>query len=103
MGESPAEAAVREAMEETGLAIKVDRVIGVANDIHSDGTGRTRYHFIVIDYLASSAKGRVRLNGESSSFGWFLPRQLASLEMPENLRKLLASFLHSDSLVQIGG
>jgi 8-oxo-dGTP diphosphatase len=91
VGERVEDAAVREALEETGLEVKIDGLLGVADDLHYDGAGKVRYHFVVVDFVGTSESGDVRLNRESSGSRWVGLDGLDGLEMPDNVRELLAS------------
>lgn len=57
VGETLAEAVVREIREETGLEIIVGPVIEVLDRITRDDEGRTRYHFVLVDYLCTCVGG----------------------------------------------
>jgi 8-oxo-dGTP diphosphatase len=55
-GERVEEAAVREALEETGLRVRLERIIGVYSDPNRDPRG----HTISICYLAKPVGGRLK-------------------------------------------
>ncbi len=57
VGERAKDAAVREALEETGLEVEVLEVLGVVDKIVPDEEGRVKYHFVIIDYLAETIRG----------------------------------------------
>lgn len=65
-GESPAECASRETMEETGLRVRVGRLVGVYS-----GRDDPRTHAILIVYRASAFSGRPRAGDDASETGWF--------------------------------
>jgi 8-oxo-dGTP diphosphatase len=54
-GETSREAARREALEETGLAVDVLEVADVIDSIHPPAEGRPGYHYCLIDFLAVPA------------------------------------------------
>lgn len=55
-GETVEEAAVREAKEETGLKVKISKLVGVYSDPDRDPGG----HVVTIAYLAEEVGGRLR-------------------------------------------
>jgi ADP-ribose pyrophosphatase len=89
LNERVEEAAVREVKEETGLDVDLEKLLDVATDIHLDERMRPRYHYVLVDYLARRVGGRVRLNEESSDFGWFTAKETRKLDMSEGTRDVL--------------
>ncbi|HVC32336.1 MAG TPA: NUDIX domain-containing protein [Chloroflexota bacterium] len=73
-GEGPDEAAVREAREETGLVVEIDRLVGVYT--------RSRLHhgenwsLISHAFLCRVVGGALTLTNESLQHGWFAPDAL---------------------------
>ncbi len=90
LGERVQDAVVREVKEETDLEVVLEGLLDVATDIHLDERSRPRYHYVLVDYLARRVGGRVRLNEESSDFGWFTATQARKLDMSEGTREVLA-------------
>jgi len=60
-GETIEEAAVREAKEETGLDVKIERLVGVYSDPDRDPRG----HIITVAYLAEEIGGRLRPSSDA--------------------------------------
>jgi 8-oxo-dGTP diphosphatase len=77
LGETVAEAARREVLEETGLAIEVGEVLAVVDLIERDGE-RVRYHYTLIDFGAEAPGSELRPGGDAADARWFgldeLPR-----------------------------
>ena len=92
LGESVEEAALREVREETGLLIKVEGLLDVQTDLHRDREGKLEYHYILVDYLGRPVGGRLRLNSESSGFGWFDEKQTRSLNATRGTKLVLRSY-----------
>jgi 8-oxo-dGTP diphosphatase len=97
LGETAQEAAMREVKEETGLSVGVDRLFDVGSEIQLDPDSRTRYHFILVDYLATPTGGIFRLNAESSGHGWFSSDEIKKLDMSRGTRKVLELYFRSTS------
>jgi ADP-ribose pyrophosphatase YjhB (NUDIX family) len=80
LGESVEDAAVREIREETGLHVEIEGLLDVQTDLHLDDRGTIEYHYVLVDYLAKVAGGRVRINSESSEYGWFTDKESRRLK-----------------------
>ena len=65
-GESAERACVRELAEETGLAVRVDRLAG---RIHRSAPGGHR--FIIDDYVCTVIGGELRAGDDAIAVGWF--------------------------------
>ena len=92
LGETVQDAAIREIGEETGLNVRIEGLLDVQTDLHTDGRSRIEYHYILVDYLATPVSGRLRLNSESSDYGWFARDQLGRLSMSRGTRAVLKMF-----------
>jgi len=82
-GESPAEGAIRETFEETGLTVRVTRVVGVYSDpnqlvIYADGT---KVQIVAIHFEAEIMGGTLGLSDETTAFGWFSRTEVDGLEL----------------------
>ena len=53
LGETLRQCAAREALEETGLQVEAVDVLDVFDSIYRDPDGRTRYHYVLIDFFSS--------------------------------------------------
>jgi 8-oxo-dGTP diphosphatase len=98
-GESLVEAGKREVREELGVEIETEGLFLVSEEIIKDDTGRTRFHFILVDYLASLKPegAAITLNEESESFAWFKPAEVGRLETTENTRRIVEKY-HREKL-----
>ena len=92
MGETTQDAAVREVLEETGLMVRVERLLDVQTDLHRDSASKLEYHYVLVDYLATPIGGRLEINTESSGSGWFTRPQVARLRMSAGTRRVLGLF-----------
>jgi ADP-ribose pyrophosphatase YjhB (NUDIX family) len=57
VGETLAEGLAREMKEETGLDVDVGPVVDVFDRITRDSDGRTRFHYVLVDYLCHPLGG----------------------------------------------
>lgn len=84
-GESPAEAAVREVREETGLEVRVRRILDVCYTVDDP---RKRANLVV--YLAETVAGELRPADDAQDARFFALDDLPSAIAFENNRRLLA-------------
>lgn len=89
-GETLAQAVVREAREETGLAIAPVGLAGYRDIIMRDGVGKIERHFVVVCFAARSETGETTPNDEVSDASWRAPSELASLRTTEGLADIVA-------------
>jgi len=92
LGETVQGAAVREIEEETGLAVVIESLLEVQNDLHVDENSKIEYHYVLVDYLAKPVSGSLRRNAESSDAGWFTSSQVGRLGMSKGTRAVLGIF-----------
>jgi 8-oxo-dGTP diphosphatase len=84
IGETLRQAAVREALEETGLTVEVGELLGVYDRILPDAEGRTRYHYVLIDFLCRKISGEPHAAGDALKARWFAREELAQLSLAED-------------------
>jgi 8-oxo-dGTP pyrophosphatase MutT (NUDIX family) len=82
-GESVAEACEREVLEETGLSVRVTRLVGVYS--HSDQltvySEADKFQIIALHFTAEIIGGELGLSNETSDFGYFTMKEVDRLEM----------------------
>lgn len=86
-GETPQQAARREAMEETGFRIEPREILGAHSRVAKSGRdGPGGVHLLRIVYAAEILGGRLRYerNGSSDRASWF-----AITELPDNCTQLV--------------
>jgi len=74
-GETVEEAAIREAKEETGLEVKLEKLVGVYSNPKRDPRG----HYVSIAYLAKPVSGRLKASTDAKEVKVFSqkPEKLA--------------------------
>lgn len=93
IGEDPEEAAKREVREEVGLEVVVEGLLQVANEVIPDSSGRTKYHFVLLDYLMRPLGESVALNEESETYGWFEPSAVDKLDTTKNTKIIVGKYV----------
>lgn len=94
-GEQPAEAAIREVWEETGVRITVDRLAGVAlrEFVYPHGD---ICQYLTVWFRCRAVGGSARVNDEESvAVGWFSPDALPEVGDVDQLR--IATALDDDA------
>ncbi len=80
-GESVAQACEREVWEETGLYVRVTRLVGVYSNpdqlvIYPDGN---KAFFVVLSFEAEIIGGKLGLSDETTAFGYFSLKDMESM------------------------
>jgi 8-oxo-dGTP diphosphatase len=70
LGESPEQAVVREVKEETGLKVEEPRLIDVVNNVSLDEKGKTKYHYVIVDYLVKVRHGVPKAASDADELKW---------------------------------
>ena len=88
LGETVAETARREVREETGLELSALDFLTVVDLIEpASETGRYRYHYTLIDFVAEAAPGEAEAAGDAAAVAWFDRASLPALGLwAETLR-----------------
>ena len=82
-GESAAEACIREVWEETGLHVRVKRLVGVYSHpdqliVYADGN---KFQIVALHFEAEIIGGELGLSDETSDYGYFTMNEIEGLEM----------------------
>jgi ADP-ribose pyrophosphatase YjhB (NUDIX family) len=93
VGEALRETGQREVREECGIEVAVGAVAGVFETILPDDAGRTRYHYVMIDFLADYVSGDLHAASDSADARWVTGAELAALDVTEKARELLEQVL----------
>ena len=86
LGETLAEGARREVLEECNVKIQVGPVVGVFEPMQRDPDGRLRYHYVVVDLLAQYLGGELRAADDADDACWVDVDRLEELPiLPETV------------------
>ena len=82
-GESAAEACEREVLEETGLGVRVKRLVGVYSNpdqliIYPDGN---KVYIVVLGFEAEIIHGELGLSNETTDAGFFSVKEMETMPM----------------------
>lgn len=91
-GECAAECCAREVFEETGLEVRVGRLIGIYTSpnwlvAYADGN---RYQVVSFCFEARLVGGELRLSDETLEYGYFSWQEIQQLDIIENHRERIA-------------
>jgi 8-oxo-dGTP diphosphatase len=110
LGEGVRQAAAREALEETGLAVDVGTsrgvgsiwgqpdsgagsVLGVFDRIVRDEAGRVQFHYLLVDILCFVVSGELRAGEDAAEARWLSAEEIAEFPLEEAARGVLSRAL----------
>jgi ADP-ribose pyrophosphatase YjhB (NUDIX family) len=106
VGELVREAAIREALEETGLTVEPGELLGVYDRVLRNPEQRVQYHYVLIDFLCRRVAGDLAAASDAAEVGWFTKEELPALNLAEDtldvIRKGFAKLEVNPSLVTEG-
>ena len=99
-GESLTECCAREVEEETGLLVKVGRLIGVYSTPHriieyADGN---RIQLVSHSFEAEVIGGKLILSDETTEFGYFSVDEIANLDLMEHHQERIVDCLANQTI-----
>src|SRR3954451_24266865 len=82
-GESAAEACEREVLEETGLVVKVSKLVGIytSADWVVQYKDNVRHQLVAMCFVCECTGGELGLSNETTEFGWYTPEQIHTMDL----------------------
>ncbi len=89
LGETLADAALREIGEETGLEIALGDIVAAIDLIDRDDDQRVRHHYTLVDFTAEAITQDARPGDDAVDARWFERDQLDSLGLWSETRRVI--------------
>ena len=70
LGETVRAAIAREVREETGLEVEVGAIVDVVDRIRVEADGRTRFHYVLVDFVCRPAGGTLCCASDAAEAEW---------------------------------
>jgi ADP-ribose pyrophosphatase YjhB (NUDIX family) len=90
LGETLADAARREVLEETGLEIELGEIVATLDLIDRDDDGRVRHHYTLVDFTAEAHAGTPAPGDDAADARWFAPDELDGLGLWSETLRIIA-------------
>ncbi|MGD9098202.1 MAG: NUDIX hydrolase [Desulfobacterales bacterium] len=90
LGETLAQAAEREILEETGIRITAREPIYAFDMVERDATGRVRFHYVIVDLEARYRGGELQAGDDAAEARWVSADDMKDLKVSPPTRQLLA-------------
>lgn len=84
IGETLRQGTEREAREETGLVVRATEMLGVFERMVPDDQKRTRFHYVLIDFLCEVLSGELKAAGDAADARWFPADELRVIPLPDD-------------------
>lgn len=95
VGEKLSEAAARETEEETGIKVDILELINVFDMIDPDSDGKTKYHYVLVDFLSKPVGGRECTSDEVTEIRWVTFEEAKAMDLTRTARKALEELFGS--------
>jgi 8-oxo-dGTP diphosphatase len=89
LGETFEEGVRRELAEETGLQVRIVEFIEVFERIFSGVDGRTRYHFVILDYLCAVESGEAKAASDVTDVAWAREEELEGYSLTPTATRVI--------------
>jgi nucleoside triphosphatase len=92
-GEKMEDTVAREAKEETGLDVFDFKLLTVCQYLDEGEFYKQGKNFIMLQFLAKTSGGEVRLNDEAEEYVWVAPRKSLELDLYKHTRQTIKDYL----------
>jgi len=89
IGETAAEAAKRELLEETGVKVNKLLLVDVVDAIIPDVEGKIEYHYTLVDYMGQWQSGESRPGDDAQEVKWVRLNELSSYSLLEKTMNII--------------
>ena len=88
LGETLEAAVARELREETGITVHVRGLVEAFDRITPDPDGRTRYHYVLLDFLCEPLEGNPVAGSDVDAVAWARPEEFAAYELGPHAQRV---------------
>lgn len=89
LGETTEAAARREVLEECGIPVTILGVAGVVDRVIRDESGRIRYHYVLVDYLAFVDSDGAVAGSDAAACRWVALDEVDGLDTTQGLMDMI--------------
>ena len=89
LGETWAEAAMREVMEETGITVEAGEVLTVVDRIDRDEAGAVQFHYLLVDVIADYKSGEPVAGDDALDAAWVALDQLDDYDIWSETKRVI--------------
>ena len=93
IGETSAEAAKRELLEETGVTVDQLLLVDVVDTIIPDVEGKIKYHYTLVDYMGLWQSGEPNPGDDAQEVRWVCLNELSLFSLMEKTIKIIQKAL----------
>ena len=86
LGEGIRDAVRREVREECGVIVDPRTLFEVIDAVHPDEDGRTRFHYVIVDFLSEWLNGEPKAGSDVADARWVPFRELQDIDMTDSAR-----------------
>ena len=89
IGETVADAAKRELLEETGVKVDQLLLVDVVDTIIPDVEGKIKYHYTLVDYMGEWLSGEPRPGDDAQEVRWVCLKEIDSFSLLEKTTNII--------------